>query len=88
MPGAYPFQSGAAMPSPTAGGGLPTGVAPMPHSADTIVVMKPLDVPLKFGRVRINPGTTLKVISRDGNVVTVNYMNSNVAIPLSATDWR
>jgi hypothetical protein len=78
----YQFQSGAAQPSPAVAVRAPA------HGGDVITVLKPLDVPLKFGRVRINPGTTLKVVGREGSMVTVVYMNSNVAIPLSATDWR
>jgi hypothetical protein len=80
--GGYPFQSGGVQPSPA------VAVRLSGQAGDTITVLKPLDVPLKFGRVRINPGTTLKVVGREGNIVTVIYMNSNVAIPVSATDWK
>lgn len=80
----YPFQ-GASPP-----GGMPSNPAflhLLPRK-DVITVLKPLDVTLKFGRVRIPPGTTLKVVRQDGAVVSVVYMNATVAIPVSATDWQ
>jgi len=53
-----------------------------------VTVTQPLEVQLSYGRVRINPGTTLRVVSQEGNMVKVIYMNTTVPIPLSYTDWR
>jgi hypothetical protein len=81
----YPFQSAAPMaPSPAFNQVLPRA----PQRKDVLTVIKPLDVTLKFGRVRIPAGTTVKVVRQDGPIVNVVYMNATVAIPVSATDWQ
>jgi hypothetical protein len=84
----------AATPYPFQGTSPPSGIAFNPAfpravvRKDVVTVLKPLDVTLKFGRIRIPPGTTLKVVRQDGPIVNVVYMNSTVAIPVSATDWQ
>jgi hypothetical protein len=64
-------------------------IQPLPSSVSGwVTVKKPLDVQLSYGRVRINAGAKLKVVSRDGVLVNVTYMNATVAIPVSATDLQ
>lgn len=83
-PTPYPFQSPPQAPA------LPmtATVPPVMKRKDILTVTRPVDVTLKFGRLQIPRGAAVKVVSHDGPIVNVIYMNNTVAIPLSATDAR
>lgn len=87
-PASPPAPSNTALFAPPA----PAAPAPPPpapvRSKNTLTVTQPVEVQLAYGKVRINPGTLLPVLSQEGALVMVKYMNTTVAIPLSYTDWR
>jgi hypothetical protein len=47
---------------------------------------QPVQIPTKFGVVTINPGTLLRIISREGNWITLNHMGQAIRVPVSSTD--
>ena len=74
-------------PSPGATAATP-GFPPAPvNAAKTgVVITKTIDVRLPFGSVKLYPGTPLKLVGREGNLVRAKYGNDVVTIPVSATD--
>lgn len=73
-------------PAPAPGGIFDTTPAVAPQAKTTVRLTKPVDVQLAFGKVKLNPGMTLKIISQEGPLVKVNYLNSEIPIPISSTD--
>lgn len=65
------------IPAPT------TSVAPPSNLAR---LKRPVQVQTKFGFVTINIGTSLKIVSREGEFITLNYMDQPIRVPLSSTD--
>ena len=64
--------------------GTPAGVtAPRTEARLT----HPVQVPSKYGVVTINPGTSLKIVSREGDWITLNHMGQAIRVPLSSTDF-
>jgi hypothetical protein len=47
---------------------------------------QPVQVPTKFGVVTLNPGTALRIVSREGAWITLNHMGQPIRVPLSSTD--
>lgn len=47
---------------------------------------KPVEVQLAYGKMKLPPGTPVKLISREGNVVKVNYLNTVLTVPANFTD--
>jgi hypothetical protein len=45
-----------------------------------------VQVPTKFGVVTINPGTPLRIISREGSWITLNHMGQPIRVPVTSTD--
>ena len=72
----------AAVPTAPAVTAAPT--APMQRSS--VLLTKPIDVQLAYGRIKLPVGTSLKVISQEGNNLKVNYLNTIVLVPVSSTD--
>ena len=50
-------------------------------AANTITLDKTIQVKVKYGTATIQAGTTLPIVSRDANGVTVQYMGENVLLP-------
>ena len=52
-----------------------------------LVLTKPADVQLAFGKVVLQPGTQLKFVASEGSNVRVLYGNDAVVLPASSTDY-
>jgi hypothetical protein len=50
-------------------------------TAGTITLDKAVQVKVKYGTATIPAGTTLTIVSRDANGVTVQYLGENVLLP-------
>jgi hypothetical protein len=77
--------------TPPKAGAPKTQIAPskmVPRRRDVVIVTRPLEFQLPYGRIRINPGTPLKVLRQAGTTLTVSYMNNTVTVPASSTDWQ
>lgn len=52
----------------------------------SVIIVKPVDVKLRFGSAKLPVGTQLKIVSQDGAHVTVTYGAETVTIPIEDTD--
>jgi GYF domain 2 len=48
---------------------------------------KPVEVQLAYGKMKLPAGTPVKLVSRDGNIVKVNYLNTVIVVPVTSTDF-
>ncbi|HEV7403367.1 MAG TPA: GYF domain-containing protein [Chthoniobacteraceae bacterium] len=78
------FDPKANAPAPAVLPGVPGGVAPPRTDAR---LTRPVQVSSKYGVVTINPGTSLKIVSREGEWITLAYMGQAIRVPLSSTDF-
>ena len=53
----------------------------------SVIIVKPVDVKLRFGSAKLPVGAQLKIVSQDGAHVTVIYGAETVTIPIEATDF-
>lgn len=63
---------------------VPPGLSPPRTEAR---LKQPVQIPTKFGVVTLNIGTSLKIISREGEWITLNHMGQAIRVPLSSTDF-
>ena len=54
---------------------------PAAPTANTITLDKPVQIKVKYGVATIPAGTTLTVVSRDGNQIVVDYAGEKVLLP-------
>lgn len=66
-------------PSPT-----PTPTAEISEATLT----KPVDVQLKYGNAKLPSGMKLKIVSRNGSTLFVDYVGEKIEVPIDATDVR
>ena len=69
---------------PARSAGLPGAVSPPRTEAR---LTHPVQIPSKYGVVTINTGTSLKIVSREGDWITLNHMGQAIRVPLSSTDF-
>jgi len=77
--------SPAAMPSPSPSPALTVQRLAPP---DFVVITKPATIQIPYGQTTLQPGTKLRIVSRDEKTVTVLYMGEKYPIPLSSTDLQ
>jgi hypothetical protein len=53
-----------------------------------VTLLQPVKIKIAYGETVLPRGLKLPVISRNGPMVTVKYLNETPAIPISATDLR
>jgi hypothetical protein len=46
------------------------------------------DVFIRYGKTTLPRGTRLKIVSRNGNAVTVVYLDQTVSVPITSTDLQ
>lgn len=63
-----------------------TAPEPLVIQRTTLVITKPVDVPLRFGHARLAPGTVVKFVGQDGALLRVRYGGEVVIVPASSTD--
>jgi hypothetical protein len=52
----------------------------------SVLLTKPFDAQLTYGKIKLPPGTPLRLISHDGATVKAMYLNNVLTIPASSTD--
>jgi hypothetical protein len=57
-----------------------------PQPRTTLIVTKPTEVALKFGRVKLTPGTVVRFVGQEGSLVRIRYGTEIVSIPAASTD--
>jgi hypothetical protein len=75
----------AAAPPPVTG----AQAAPKPGtvaSKKEVVLTKPVEIRMAYGKVTLRPGAILKIVSREGPFVKVSYLNSVISVPTTSTD--
>ncbi len=94
LPSAPPVPPPAALPS-----GLPPGL-PMapeappstipgtsePGAKTSLVLTKPVEVQIGYGKIKLPPGTQVKLVSRQGASLKVSYRNAVITVPVASTD--
>jgi len=70
---------------------LPAGVVP---PAEVVAVVKsvlkltkPFEFQLAYGKVRLPVGTSVKFLSREGEMVKVDYLKTILTVPIGSTDY-
>jgi hypothetical protein len=53
-----------------------------------VTITAPVKIKILYGETVIPNGARLRVVSHDGQTVTVNYLDGAYAIPISSTDFR
>jgi hypothetical protein len=75
------------MPPETSPSSAPPATEPSAAVQPTNVVLtKPTEVQLQFGRIKLPIGTQLRLVSREGANLRVRYGNDILTIPASSTD--
>ena len=59
-----------------------------PSQQQFVTVMTPVKIKILYGETTIPRGSKLRVVSHDGQTVTVSYLDGVYAIPISSTDFR
>lgn len=59
-----------------------------PAAPQFVTLMQPVKIKIAYGETVLPRGLKLPVISRNGPMVTVKYLNETPAIPISATDLQ
>jgi hypothetical protein len=65
-----------------------TPVLPDPTTATrtSLVLTKPVEIQLAYGKMKLPVGTPVKLIARQGGQLRVSYQNSVITIPAASTD--
>ena len=58
------------------------------ESRKFVTTTAPVKIKILYGETTIPPGTRLPVVSRDGSMVIVSYLDGAHAVPISSTDWE
>lgn len=82
------MESPAAPAEPSAADPMADDPAPPAAAAlkTSVIMVKPVDVKLRFGSAKLPVGAQLKIVSQNGSQVTVTYGAETVTIPIEATD--
>ena len=62
----------------------PLPVAPVAKT--NLVLTKPVEVALTYGKIILAPGTAVKLVTRQGGVLKVSYQNRVITVPAGSTD--
>jgi hypothetical protein len=79
-------------PDPAPGGAPASATAPLAHLLSSapahrnLVLTKPFETQLTYGKVKLPAGTALKLVQRTGPMVKVSYLNNTFVLPASSTD--
>ena len=79
----------AAPPAPDSG--MAPGTAPAAGDAAAVaktnlVLTKPVELQMTYGKIKLPVGTAVKLVSREAAMVKVNYQNTVMMLPASSTD--
>jgi hypothetical protein len=89
-PAPAPNVASSATPAPAATPAIGATAAPVAEASTTprasVTLTKPIQVQLAYGRITLAPGTALKFMGQEGQLVKVSYMNSVLSVPVTSTD--
>ena len=54
----------------------------------TLIITKPTEVALRFGRVKLPPGTVVRFVGQEGTLLRIRYGNDVVTVPATSTDFH
>src|SRR5436190_15328626 len=63
---------------------LLVSIQAMAGAGQTATLLKPVKIKIPYGETVLPAGTKVEVVSRDGNVVRVSYMDSIHSLPIDA----
>lgn len=61
-------------------------IPPLPVAKTNLVLTKPVEIALTYGKIMLSPGTPVKLVTRQGAVLKVSYQNRVITIPAGSTD--
>jgi hypothetical protein len=61
-------------------------IPPLPMVRTDLVLTKPVEVALAYGKIMLSPGTPVKLVNRQGTVLKVSYQNRVITVPAASTD--
>jgi hypothetical protein len=64
----------------------PVAVNPAIPLKTNLKLLKPVDMQLAYGKMKLPAGTAVKLVSREGNMVKINYLNTILTVPAASTD--
>jgi hypothetical protein len=53
-----------------------------------VIITKPTEVALRFGRVKLPPGTVVRFVGQEGTLLKIRYGNEVVTVPAMSTDFN
>jgi hypothetical protein len=62
------------------------GLIPPSTARTSVILTKPIEITLPFGKISVPAGTPVKIVSKSGSTLTVRYLTHEVSIPASSTD--
>jgi hypothetical protein len=65
-----------------------TGDATTPPPRTSVIITKPTEVALRFGRVKLPPGTVVRFVGQEGTLLKIRYGNEVVTVPAMSTDFN
>lgn len=68
---------------------LPAGapVIAVPPPPPTLMLTKPFEIQLAYGKIKLPPGTQLKFVQLNGSYLTVKYLRDTVSVPADSTNF-
>ncbi|HEX8297454.1 MAG TPA: DUF4339 domain-containing protein [Chthoniobacteraceae bacterium] len=57
-----------------------------PAARTVLRLTKPFEIPSAYGKVKLPPGTTVKLLQQTGTMLKVTYLNNTFTIPVTSTD--
>lgn len=64
----------------------PPSTAPVTQLKSNLILTKPTEVQLPFGRAILRVGTPVKLVAQEGTMVRVRYGNDVLLVPITSTD--
>ena len=62
----------------------PLPVAPVAKT--NLLLTKPVEIALTYGKIMLAPGTSVKLVTRQGALLKVSYQNRVITVPAGSTD--
>jgi len=73
-------------PPPTPAPVVPEPAPAFPVAKTNLLLTKPVEIQLIYGKIVLPPGTPVKLVSRQGGALKVSYQNSVLTVPSTSTD--
>lgn len=86
LPSTPPTDPAPAVPAPN---DFAANVPPLPATPQVktnLLLTKPVEVALAYGKIMLAPGTPVKLVSRQGALLKVSYQSRVITVPAGSTD--